>query len=165
MYYNLQKVGEIVVVGPPGSAKQSFLKSFCPEVTIADQDILIGRFPVNSDLVVYIYGISHDPESPLFAWDLVAKKMIGYIVIFDWHNETSIEQTKQILDFTTHHFSTPFVLAADLQNNPCAVPEAACRPYILISNISRFMFFRSTKPATVKKVVISLLDILIHKIE
>lgn len=165
MNYNLQKVGEIVVVGPPGSAKQPFLDAFCSEVTIADQDILIGRFPINSDLIVYCYGISHDQQSPPFAWDLIANKMIGYIVIFDWYNETSFNNTKNILDFTTHHFPSPFVIAADLGEKPIPIPEAACKPYILLSNNSRFMFYRSSKSASIKKVVVALLDILLEKID
>lgn len=161
----MQKVGEIVIVGPPGSAKDSFLRSFCAEVTIADQDILIGRFPINNDLVVYCYGISHYPDAPLFAWDLIAKKMLGYIVIFDWHKPNSFQDAKQIIAFTTTHYNTPFIIAADLQNNESDIPESATKPFILVSSNCRFMFFRSNKPATVKKVVVSLLDMLIDKID
>ncbi len=165
MDYNLQKVGEMVVVGPPGSDKESFLKSFCTEVTIADQDILIGRFPVTNDLVVYFYGISHYPDASLFAWDLIAKKMLGYIVIFDWNKNNSFQYAKQIIAFTTAHFSCPFIIAADLQNHPSNIPETATKPFIMLSNNCRFMFFRSNKPATVKKVVVTLLDILINKLD
>jgi hypothetical protein len=161
----LQKTGELVLVGPPGSAKQAFLNAFCPEVTIADQDILIGRFPINSDLTLYCYAISHDPAVPPFAWDLVAKKMIGYIVLFDWNSDASFNSAVQILDFTTAHFNSPYIIAADLKEEPLPVPEAATRPYILMSRAGRFAFCRTGKPASVKKTVAQLIDLLLEKME
>jgi len=161
----LQKIGELVLVGPPGSAKQSFLNAFCTEVTIADQDILIGRFPINNDLVIYCYAISHDPQTPPFAWDLVAKKMIGHIVLFDWADDASFQNAVNILDFTSSHFHSPYIVAADLKDEPYPVPEAAARPFILLSRAGRFMFCRSGKPASVKKTVTALVDLLLEKME
>jgi len=158
----IQRVGEIVIVGPPGAAKQPFLSALCPQVEITNQDIILGYLPIHDELMLYCYGISYGQG---FAWDLVGRKMLGYIVIFDWFDDTAFAGSKEIVEFTASYFSAPFIIAADLSDRPLPIPESAVRPPIGLSTMSKFMFCRSSKPASVRKVVITLLDMLIEKLE
>jgi signal recognition particle receptor subunit beta len=158
----IQRVGEIVVVGPPGAEKQPFLSSLCPHVEITNQDIILGRLPIHDELMLYCYGVSYGQG---FAWDLVGRKMLGYVILFDWFDDASFAASKEIIEFTASYFSAPFIIAGDLGDRPHTVPESAVRPYIGLSTMSKFMFCRSSKPASVRKVVATLLDLLIEKLD
>ncbi len=158
----VQRVGELVVVGPPGAAKQPFLSALCPRVEIANQDIILGSLPIHEELMVYCYGISYGQG---FAWDLVGRKMLGYIVIFDWFDDQSFAGSKEIIEFTSSYFNAPFIIAADIGDRVLPVPECAIRPHIGLSAMTKFMFCRSNKPDSVRKVVVTLLDLLIEKLE
>jgi hypothetical protein len=158
----VQRVGEIVIVGPAGMAKQPFLQALCPQLHTTNQDILLGALPVNSELILYCYGIT---KGQGFAWDLVGRNMLGYVVLFDWYDESSFAACGEIVDFMAASFSAPFVVAADIGIRPLPVPESAVRPNIPLSPLSRFLFFQSHKPASVRKVVITLLDVLLEKLD
>ncbi len=158
----IQRVGEIVVVGPASAAKEPFLQAICPERFVANQDVLLGAMPINSELLIYCYGITHGRG---FAWDLVGKKMLGYVVMFNWFDDDAYAACREIIDFTTRNFSAPFVVAADYGIRPLPVPESAIRPNIPLSPLSKFLFFQSHKPASVRKVVVTLLDVLLEKLE
>jgi uncharacterized protein len=157
-----QRVGEIILIGPPGTDKESFIRAICPHVTLTTQDIILGRLDVSSELVLYFYGIGFHPELGNVAWDLLAKKMLGYIVLFNWFDETSFVNCKTIVDFTTTQFEAPFVVAANVGEQPLPYGEKMRRPEILLSNHARFLFCQSHKPVHARKIVLSLFDLLLE---
>jgi hypothetical protein len=154
------KLGEIVLLGPPGSERYSFLSCFCHDLAITESDLLIGRYDVFPEIQLYFYSIGSDATE--FAWDLIAQKMLGYIVLFNWHDLSSFEKCKELLDFTTLHISTPLIIAADTGEKPFVTPESIKDHPISLARKSRFIFCKSNHPASVKKVVVALIDLLIE---
>lgn len=160
----LQHIGEIAIIGPTGSAKYHFIHSLCRKPIITDHDIIFGRFDVNPELSLFLYGIGYEYEQVNFAWDLVANKILGYIVLFDWYNDQSFKVAQNILDFLTAEFDAPITVAADVFDRPFPVQTSIFRPSISLSHQTQFTFCRSNNPASVKKVVVSLLDMLINRL-
>lgn len=156
------RAGEIIVVSPGGAEKEMFLQAVCANVYSGEKDLLVGILPINRELILYCYGITYDRG---FAWDLVGRKMLGYVAVFDWFDDSSYAACREAITFTSASFSAPFVIAANLGLKPPPVPESAIRPNIPLSPHSKFLFFQSHKPATVKKVIITLLDVLLEKLE
>jgi len=156
----IQRMAEIVVVGPAGEGKHAFLHSFCPILHETGAGILLGELPINRELVLYCYGIGYDCS---FAWDLVGRKMLGYLLCFNWFNEETYAACREMVTFASSSFATPFVVAADHGLQPLPVPESAVRPHIPLSSSARFLFYQGHKPASVRKVVTTLLDLLLEK--
>ena len=158
------RIGEIAIVGPEGAAKQSFISAVCPQVILTDQDVIFGRLEVSEDLRLFLYGIGSDGQTYDFAWDLLAQKMLGYIVLFDWYDEQSFESSKQILDFLTFRFEAPVIIAADVRDRPYPVSEKIYSPDISLDVNGRLTFCKSGDPRSIRKVVVSLLDSLIARV-
>jgi len=157
----IQRMAEIVVVGPDGAGKRAFLQAFCPTIHETDTGILLGAMPINSELVLYCYGIGYDRS---FAWDLVGRKMLGYVVCFNWFDDQAYAACREMVTFASSSFAAPFVIAADHGLQPLPVPESAVRPHIALSSSARFLFYQGHKPASVRKVVTTLLDLLLEKL-
>jgi len=157
----IQRMAEIVVVGPEGDGKGAFLHSFCPILHETEAGILLGEMPINRELVLYCYGIGYDCS---FAWDLVGRKMLGYLLCFNWFDEEAYAACREMVTFASSSFAAPFVIAADHGLQPLPVPESAVRPHIALSSSARFLFYQGHKPASVRKVVTTLLDLLLEKL-
>ncbi len=161
MRHETQRIGEIVIVGPPGSAKYEFINSLCNDVVITDQDVIFGRLPVSRELLLFLYGVGYNGKNFDFAWDLIAPKMLGCIILFDWYNLQSYEGANRILDFLTQQFSSPLVLAADVRGNPYPIEEDLFKAGISLASHVRFLFYRSTDATGMRRATVSLLDTLI----
>jgi len=159
----MHRIGEIVVIGPTSSAKYHFIHSLCKRPVITEYDIIYGRMEINSELALFVYGMGYEQNHLNFAWDLVAHKILGYIVLFDWYDEQSFKVAQNILDFLTE-FEAPIIVAADVANKPYPIPTIAFRPSISISHQTHFTFCQSNQKESVKKVVVSLLDMVISRI-
>ncbi len=162
LHHETQRVGEIVIVGPPGSAKYEFINSLCKDVVITDQDVIFGRLPVGKDLLLFLYGVGYNGKNFDFAWDLIAPKMLGCIILFDWYNQQSYEGANKILDFLTQQFSAPLVLAADVRSNSYPIEECLFSAGITLSSHVRFLFYRSSDANGIRRAAVSLLDALIE---
>jgi hypothetical protein len=157
-----QKAAEIVVVGPKGTQLPAVLHALCHDARETDSGLMIAFLPVTSELTLYLYGVS---DIERFAWDLVGRKMLGYVVIFDWFNPDTFHECCRFIDLASANFSAPFIVAADHGMQPLPVPENALRPDIALSPLSRFVFFQSHKPASVRKVLVTLMDVLLEKLD
>ncbi|HNW59755.1 MAG TPA: hypothetical protein PKI62_08785 [bacterium] len=157
-----QRAAEIIVLGPGGAGSRAFLQAICPDLQPGYGDLLLGALSVSRQLVLYCYSVGYRQE---FAWDLVGGKMLGYIACFDWFNQESFRQCRDRVDEISSGFSAPFVVAADLGEQPLPVPACVVKPDIPLMPSARFLFFQSHKPASVRRVLITLLDLLLETME
>ncbi len=158
----IQRAAEIIVLGPGGAGSRTFLQAFCPDLRLGREDLLLGSLTIHRELVLYCYGIGYRQS---FAWDLVGTRMLGCIAHFDWFDEASYTACRDLVDDTTAAFAAPLVIAADLGQQALPVVEGALKPYTLLSPSARFLFFQSHKPATIRRVVLALLDLLLERVE
>ena len=154
-----QKIGEILIIGSPDSSQSSFLYYTCPKVMKSDQDIMFGQLEIEQNFKLFLYGISSNGSQNNIAWDLIARKMLGYIIVFYWFDEKSFETAKKNIDFISSRFDTPLIIAADIMDKPLPVKKSIVNPFISLSNKEKFTFFNSSSPESVKSVLSSLIDV------
>ncbi|MBN2413300.1 hypothetical protein JXQ31_16595 [candidate division KSB1 bacterium] len=125
----------------------------------SDQDIIFGNLEIENNFNLFLYGISSNGSQNNIAWDLIARKMLGYIIVFYWFDEKSFETAKKNIDFLSTRFDAPMIIAADIMDKPIPVKKSIVNPFISLSNKDKFTFFNSTSADSVKSVLISLIDV------
>jgi len=154
-----QKIGEILVIGSSNSSQSSFLYYTCPKVMKSDQDIMFGQLEIEQNLHLFLYGISSNGGQNNIAWDLIARKMLGYIIVFNWFDEKSYELAKKNVDFLSIRFDAPLIIAADIMDKSLPIKKTIINPFISLSNKDKFTFFNSASAGSVKSVLSSLIDV------
>jgi signal recognition particle receptor subunit beta len=142
------KIGEIAVITPNSKTSENFIKSICKKIDIRNGVVSFGRFNANDQLGLHIYGISLDNKEKKLSWDLISRKMLGYIVIFDWEDQISLETIKPILDKLSDNLPTPVIVVANVKNiNQAPIPPIFFFPDgIHISENFRFSFVQANRP-------------------
>ena len=160
------KIGEIAVITPNNKISESFIKSICTKIDIKNGVVAFGHFNANDQLGLHIYGISLDNKEKSLSWDLISRKMLGYIVIFDWEDQISLETIKPILDQLSNNLPTPVIVVANVKDiNQTPIPPIFFFPEgIHISANSRFSFLQADRPESAKKIMVLLMDMLLQKL-
>ncbi len=154
------KVGEILVVGSSGTSHPNILHAVCDQVMKSDQEILFGKLGIGPELTLFLYAITSNRNKATIAWDLIARKMIGSIIVFDWNNTESFENAKHNLSLFNRKFDAPCILAADVKNNPLPVNPKIVNPFVSLSPKEKFKFFNGRNPKSIKSLLISLTDVI-----
>ena len=81
------RIGEVAIISYKSYEKENFIRSICQKIDIKDEKLSFGRFEVNDQLALYFYGISFDYKKKPISWDLISRKTLGFIVIFDWDDK------------------------------------------------------------------------------
>jgi signal recognition particle receptor subunit beta len=158
------RIGEIVVIGPSGAEGEEFIRSVCQEVERGDETICFGKFPINKELVVHLYGIEVEEDARAFSWDLISKKMMGLVVLFNWYQEDPLAQLSPTLDFFSSHCQTPMVIAANIGEGQVPIPQGFYNGGISIAQDTKFTFCQVKDSKSVREVLVTLIDILIDKV-
>lgn len=154
-----KKIGEILIIGSSNSSHDSFLYSTCPRVMKSDQDIIFGELKIEQDLSLFLYGVSSNGGHDKIAWDIIARKMLGYIIVFDWFDKTSFEIAKKNIDYLGQRFEAPLVIAADIKEKPLPVKKTIVDPCISFSGKEKFTFCNSKSVSSIKSVFATLVDV------
>lgn len=159
------RIAEIAILSPSAATQDRFIRTVCPEVDRSGQDITIGRLPINDDLMLYLYGITLSDEGGSYSWDLLFKKMLGYVMVFDWFDEKELAGVTQALDDLTARYEAPLVIAADVvDQDPPASPDVI-NGGITLSSEAAFLFCRGTDPRSVSTVLAALVNTALAKME
>ena len=78
------RIGEIAIVGPGILPKQQFIKAVCDEIVVENNELVFGRLQINEQLVIHLYGLEFTDTEIKPSLDLVSKKLLGYVFLFDW---------------------------------------------------------------------------------
>lgn len=158
-----RKIGEIAIVGPQYSAQGPFIRSICPNIMHSQQNVLFGSLDCSRDLSLFMYGIKPIDGPYDFSWDLIAHKILGFVLLFDWYDEQSFENSKKILDFFGSRFETPILLAADVRERPYPIKRDVFQQGVSLE-LDRNLIFCSTNDSTsIKRTVVSLLNSIMCK--
>ena len=160
------RIGEVTVISPPGKTKEIFIQSVCNKLEKVNDKICFGRLEINNQLVLHLYGVSIEKDESSISWDLLSPKMLGYIFIFNWDEYSSFETIKTVLDTFSIKFTAPIIVVANVNNESnIPLPEKFNEPggFSIDRNI-RFTFCQTSNPVCSKKVVASIVDILLEKL-
>lgn len=160
----MRRIGEILLIGPRGAGKADFIRALCEDVELDSRTMYFGRLSISDQLALHFYGIHAGKNIPDFPWDLLAQKMLGFIVLFHWYSPDSFEEAKYITDFFISRYQAPLVVAANVSGrDDFSVPERIYRGGIDIISEGKFTFCNTDDPPSVRGVVVDLIDIALKR--
>lgn len=158
------RIGEIAILGPGNEEKKLFIQAVCGRLELTNDNITFGRFAINDQLVLHLYGVALQSEAQTVAWDLLAKKCLGYIVLFPWQNPGSLDRFKPVLDILATKYEATMVVAAHMPDGNRSVPPVLFENSIPLTADGKLMFCDARRPASARKVLLALIDSLLEKI-
>lgn len=160
------RIAEVAVVSSPGTEKEIFIQAICQKLEKANEKICFGRLEINSDLVLHLYGVSVDKDEETLSWDLLSNKVLGYVFIFNWNDQNSLEAIKNVLDHFAATFSAPILVVANINDKSnIPLPEKFNDPGGLsIDRNIRFHFCQISDPVSAKKIIANIIDILLENL-
>jgi len=157
------RIGEIAILGPNNEEKRLFIQSVCQKIELANETITFGCLPINDQLVLHLYGVALEPGAPQVAWDLLAGKCLGYILLFPWQDAGSFERLKPVLDQLASRYEATMVVAAHVANGKAPVPPALYENGITVAAEGKFMFCDVRQPDSARKILLALIETLLDK--
>ncbi|UCE07307.1 MAG: hypothetical protein JSW07_04550 [bacterium] len=160
------RIVEVAIISSKFHEKENFIRSICKKIDIKNDRLCFGHFEVNDQLELYLYGISVDNKNKSICWDLISRKTLGFIIIFDWEEKKILDATKPIIDYFSRNFNAPIIIVANIKDkkNP-PVPDKFFQPDgIPLSPNSRFTFGQIDDPKSARNAMVLLVNMLIEKL-
>jgi len=160
------KFGEIAVITHNNQTCENFIKSICNKIDVKNGVVSFGRFDANNQLGLNLYGISLDKEDKTVSWDLISRKMLAYIILFDWDDVVSLEKIKSIINQFSNNVSAPIIIVANLKDMDHApIPKSFfINRGIVLSTNCRFMFGQANNMESARKIMVLVTDMLLEKV-
>ncbi|NTU71081.1 MAG: ATP/GTP-binding protein [Coriobacteriia bacterium] len=119
---------KVVITGPFNAGKTTFIKSVS-EITVLSTERQIsdgsaegsgettvamdfGRITVSDDVVLYLFGTPGQSRFS-FMWETLSEGMLGFVLIVDASEPSTLEDAKGMIDFFREMSDVPFVVAAN----------------------------------------------------
>ena len=126
---------KMVITGPFNSGKTQFIQSVS-EIDVVSTERKItseaekvkdsttvamdfGRITVDQELVLYLFGTPGQKRFD-FMWEILSEGMLGFIVMVDSTRPETFREAKSILETFRAYAPTPYVVAANKQDQPDA---------------------------------------------
>ena len=123
---------KMVITGPFSSGKTEFIRAISEiDVVSTERDITsaaertikeyttvamdFGRITVDDDLVLYLFGTPGQRRFD-FMWEILAEGMLGFVVMVDSTKPETFREAKSILETFRAYAPTPYVVAANKQD-------------------------------------------------
>ena len=156
---DIQRIGELVVAGPSVALQETFIRAICPDVVRTSNDTIFGRTRITDELFLFYYGIGNcDPRRSTFAWELVAPKMLGVILVFDWYVQDSFQAAQELIDRYSRQFEAKIIAAGDTETLKMPIPLRAFDAGFSIFPNVHCALWNSSQPASAKRVMRTLMD-------
>ncbi len=171
---------KMVVTGPFSSGKTSFIGSVSEiavvrtERKITDESrstksmttvaMDFGRITIDQDLVLYLFGTPGQKRFD-FMWEILSEGMLGFVVMVDSTRPETFREARRILDTFRGYSATPFVVAANKQDDADAWPPDDLRIALELDGDVRVLPCTATKRSSVKAVLLELLYVILSESE
>src|SRR4026208_21181 len=126
---------KMVITGPFSSGKTQFIQSVS-EIDVVSTERKIsseaekikesttvamdfGRITVDAELVLYLFGTPGQKRFD-FMWEILSEGMLGFVVMVDSTRPEPYREAKSILETFRAYAPTPYVVAANKQDQPDA---------------------------------------------
>lgn len=140
------KILKIVIAGPYGAGKTTFVKTLS-EILPIETDVAItkpqfiedpnkksttvafdyGRMKVRGDLIVHLFGVPGQDRFS-FMWKIIGRGMHGYLFIVDGTGENRVKEALNMYTFFRENFpDTPHIVAINKQDLPNSLDINAVR--------------------------------------
>ena len=168
---------KMVVTGPFASGKTAFIGSVSEiavvhtERKISDESHAVkeqttvamdfGRITVDKDLVLYLFGTPGQKRFD-FMWEILAEGMLGFVVLVDSARPETFREARRILEAFRKYSNTPWVVAANKQDQDDAWPPEDLKIAMQLDDRVRVLPCIATNKNSVKNVLLELLDVILE---
>jgi len=170
---------KMVVTGPFNSGKTAFIRSVS-EINVVSTERKIsspservketttvamdfGRITVDQDLVLYLFGTPGQKRFD-FMWEILSEGMLGFVVIVDSTRPETFREARFIMETFRAYAPTPFVVAANKQDQEDAWSVGDLRIALRLDADVRCVECVATDREKVKNVLLELLDSILTEI-
>lgn len=163
---------KVVVCGPFSAGKTEFISSISEiEVVSTERRITdgsrvvkdqttvamdFGRITVDEELVLHLFGTPGQKRFD-FMWDILSEGMLGFVVLVDSARPETFREAKTILDRFGRYSPTPYVIAANKQDQEDAWPPDDLRIALRAPSDTKVLSCVATDRESVKNVLLELL--------
>jgi uncharacterized protein len=164
---------KIVVTGAYSAGKTSLIRAISDidvvstehAVTDPDERMLkaettvaldFGTVAINDEVTLYLFG-TPGQERFDFMWDVLATGCIGYVVLVDSCRPAHLLETQRLMAHFSQIVDVPFVVAANKQDDPAALPPAYIRRRLGVPEHIPVIPCVARERASAKEVLLSLL--------
>jgi signal recognition particle receptor subunit beta len=171
----------MVVTGPFSSGKTEFIRSISeidvvttergitsPEERAVKESTTVamdfGRITVDDDLVLYLFGTPGQRRFD-FMWEILAEGMLGFVVMVDSTKPETFREAKSILETFRAYAPTPYVVAANKQDQGDAWNTDDLRIALRIDDGIKLLPCVARDKESVKTVLLELLYSILEEME
>lgn len=151
------------MVGPGFKNRLNFIDSVCDEVVVKTDKLVFGRLQINEQLVIHLYGLDLTVDDIDSAWDLISKKLLGYIILLNWTNPDSYLDAKSTIDSISSRYKIPLIIAANLKNGQDQIPAQLQNVKIELSQQAQFTFCQLSNKKSIKNVLVMLINSILDR--
>lgn len=159
------RIAEIAVLAPHAEQRKKFIAAICRHLEVESEQLTVGRLAINDQLVLHLYGLALAPEGKAPAWDLLARKLLGYVTLFSWQESESFERIKFSIDQVTSRADAALVVAAQIAGAEPPALQALRDEGLLLNQQGKFTFYQEDDVESMKKVLLTLIDLLLERAE
>ncbi len=168
---------KMVVTGPFNSGKTSFIGSVSEipvvrtERKITDNTRSVkeqttvamdfGRITIDNDLALYLFGTPGQKRFD-FMWEILSEGMLGFVVLVDSARPETFREARRILDTFRGYSPTPFVIAANKQDDEDAWPAEDLKIALGLDAEVKVLPCIATKKESVKEILLELLYVILE---
>ncbi|MBN1956242.1 MAG: ATP/GTP-binding protein [Anaerolineae bacterium] len=163
---------KIVVTGPFSAGKTQFIQAISEidvvaterkisreEERIKDQTTVamdFGRITIDEELVLYLFGTPGQRRFD-FMWEILSEGMLGFVVLVDSVRPETFREARTILDTFRSYAPTPYVVAANKQDQEDAWSPDDLRIALRVDPQIKFLPCVAVDKESVKNVLLELL--------
>lgn len=163
---------KMVVTGPFSAGKTEFIQTVS-EIDVVSTERKIsteaekikdsttvamdfGRITVDESLVLYLFGTPGQKRFD-FMWEILSEGMLGFIVMVDSSRPETFREARSILETFRAYAPTPYVVAANKQDQPDAWDIEDMRIALRLDPSLKLLPCVAIDRESVKKVLLELL--------
>lgn len=171
---------KMVVTGPFNAGKTEFIRSISEiEVVSTEKKISsevervknqttvamdFGRISIDENLVLYLFGTPGQRRFD-FMWEILSEGMLGFVVMVDSARPETFREARNILETFRAYAPTPYVVAANKQDDSDAWEIDDMRVALRLSPTVKLLPCIAKDKESVKKVLLELLYSILEEME
>ena len=164
---------KIVITGAYSAGKTNLIRSISDidpvttEYSVTDPDeralkhettvaLDFGKIAISEEVVLYLFG-TPGQERFDFMWEVLSEGCIGYIVMVDSCRPGHLVETQRLMARFATITSAPFIVAANKQDDPTALPVSYIRRRLQLPFEVPLLPCIATERESVKNVLLQLI--------
>ena len=171
---------KMVVTGPFSAGKTQFIRSISEIDVVATERKIssdserikdettvamdFGRITVDEELVLYLFGTPGQKRFD-FMWEILSEGMLGFVVLIDSARPETFREAKRILEVFRGYSPTPYVVAANKQDQEDAWSPDDLRIALKIDRDIKVLPLVATDKESVKDVLLELLYSILEEMD